>query len=67
MAFLPGSGVRLTKMALVTEKEGKLWLVDTATGQGQAVAGAPAVHFAGRAGLATSSSTPISPATAASI
>jgi len=24
MAFLPGSGVRLTRMALVTEKEGKL-------------------------------------------
>ena len=33
MDFLPGSGVRLTKMALLTEKEGRLWLVDTATGQ----------------------------------
>ena len=33
MAFLPGSGVPLTKLALVTEKEGNLWLVDTATGK----------------------------------
>ena len=51
MAFLPGSGVRLTKMALVTEKDGKLWLVDTATGKRQAVAGVPAVHVAGQGGL----------------
>jgi glucose/arabinose dehydrogenase len=51
MAFLPGSGVRLTKMALVTEKEGKLWLVDTATGKRQAIAGVPAVHVAGQGGL----------------
>src|SRR5687767_14301952 len=29
MAFLPGRGVRLTNMALLTEKEGNLWLVDT--------------------------------------
>jgi len=51
MAFLPGSGVRLTSLALLTEKEGKLWLVDTATGKRQAVAGVPAVHVAGQGGL----------------
>ena len=51
MAFLPGSGVPLTKMALVTEKEGKLWLVDTVTGRRQPVAGVPAVHVAGQGGL----------------
>jgi len=51
MAFLPGSGVALTKMALLTEKEGKLWLVDTATGKRRAVAGVPAVHVAGQGGL----------------
>ena len=51
MAFLPGSGVRLTKLALLTEKEGKLWLVDTATGKRQPVAGVPAAHVAGQGGL----------------
>jgi glucose/arabinose dehydrogenase len=51
MAFLPGSGVPLTGMALVTEREGKLWLVDTATGKRQAVSGAPAVNPAGQGGL----------------
>jgi len=51
MAFLPGSGVRLTKMALLTEKEGKLWLVDTASGKRQPVAGVPEVHVAGQGGL----------------
>ena len=51
MAFLPGSGVPLTTLALVTEKEGKLWLVDTATGKRQPVSGVPAVHVAGQGGL----------------
>ena len=51
MDFLPGSGVPLTKMALLTEKEGTLWLVDTATGAKQKVAGVPAVHVAGQGGL----------------
>ncbi|HEV2044782.1 MAG TPA: PQQ-dependent sugar dehydrogenase, partial [Sphingomicrobium sp.] len=51
MDFLPGSGVALTKMALVSELEGKLWLVDTATGQRQAVAGVPAASVAGQGGL----------------
>ena len=51
MAFLPGSGVKLTNMALVTEKEGRLWLLDTATGKRQAVAGVPTLHVAGQGGL----------------
>jgi len=51
MAFLPGSGVKLTGMALLTEREGKLWLVDTATGKRRAVAGVPRVHVAGQGGL----------------
>ena len=51
MAFLPGSGVPLTGMALLTEREGRLWLVDTATGAKQAVSGVPAVHDEGQGGL----------------
>ena len=51
MDFLPGSGVRTTAMALVSEKGGKLWLVDTATGKKQAVAGVPLVKLAGQGGL----------------
>ena len=50
--FLPGSGVRMTNMALVTEKAGKLWLVDASNGQKQEVAGVPAVHVEGQGGLA---------------
>ena len=49
--FLPGSGVKLTNMALVSEREGKLWLVDTATGKREAVSGVPAVNVAGQGGL----------------
>ena len=52
MDFLPGSGVRLTNMALVTEKAGKLWLVDVATGKKQEVSGVPAIHQEGQGGLA---------------
>ena len=51
MDFLPGSGVPLTGMALLTEKEGTLWLVDTATGAKQKVEGVPAAHVAGQGGL----------------
>jgi glucose/arabinose dehydrogenase len=51
MTFLPGSGVPLTKMALISEKEGKLWLVDVASGQRQEVTGVPAVRVAGQGGL----------------
>ena len=51
MDFLPGSGRRLTNMALVTEREGNLWLVDVNSGQRQQVSGVPDVHVAGQGGL----------------
>ena len=51
MAFLPGSGLPLTSMALLTEKEGKLWLVDVTNGKRTAVAGVPEVVDAGQGGL----------------
>jgi glucose/arabinose dehydrogenase len=51
MSFLPGSGVPLTNSALVTEKAGRLWLVDVATGRKTAVAGAPTVVAEGQGGL----------------
>ena len=51
MTFLPGSGVPVTNMALVTEKTGELWLVDVASGQRQQVSGVPAVKVAGQGGL----------------
>ena len=51
MAFLPGSGVPLTNMALLTEKEGKLWLVDVTNGRRTAVSGVPKVVDAGQGGL----------------
>jgi glucose/arabinose dehydrogenase len=51
MAFLPGSGLPLTNMALVTEKSGKLWLLNVATGQRQEVAGVPPVHVDDHGGL----------------
>src|SRR5438067_3601029 len=51
MAFLPGSGVRTTNMALVTEKPGHIWLVNVATGQKQPVSGAPRVVVSSQGGL----------------
>jgi glucose/arabinose dehydrogenase len=51
MDFLPGSGVRLTNAALVTEKEGNLWLVNASTGARQAVGGVPRAKVAGQGGL----------------
>ena len=51
MAFLPGSGVPTTNMALLTEKEGKLWLVNVNDGSRTAVSGAPSVVVAGQGGL----------------
>ena len=51
MAFLPGSGLPTTSAALVTEKSGKLWLINTTTGQKQEVSGVPAVKDAGQGGL----------------
>lgn len=52
MDFLPGSGLRMTNSALVTEKRGRLWLIDVANGHGQEVAGVPHPHVEGQGGLA---------------
>ena len=52
MDFLPGSGVRMTNAALVTEKAGKLWLVNVQTGARQEVSGVPQVAVIGQGGLA---------------
>ena len=46
MAFLPGGNV-----AIVTEKPGRIWLVDAASGPKQPVAGAPRVVYEGQGGL----------------
>src|SRR5215213_6933394 len=51
LAFLPGSGVPMTNLALVTEKAGKLWLVDVTNGRKQEVGGVPTVKVAGQGGL----------------
>ena len=51
MDFLPGSGVPLTSAALLTEKEGRLWLVNTSDGTRQEVSGVPQVQVAGQGGL----------------
>lgn len=51
MDFLPGSGPPLTDRALVTEKSGRLWLVDVAGGQRRQVGGVPTVEVAGQGGL----------------
>ena len=51
MDFLPGSGVPLTNMALVTEKSGSLWLVDVSSGRKQSVSGVPTVVAEGQGGL----------------
>jgi glucose/arabinose dehydrogenase len=46
MDFLPGSTT-----AIVTEKPGRIWLVDTASGRKQTVAGAPRVVDSSQGGL----------------
>lgn len=51
MTFLPGSGVPVTDTALVTEKSGKLLLVDTKTGKSTPVSGVPSVAYGGQGGL----------------
>jgi glucose/arabinose dehydrogenase len=50
MDFLPGSGVRMTGTALITEKTGKLWLIDVGTGKKIAVAGVPRVIVSSQGG-----------------
>ena len=66
MDFLPGSGVSLTRHALVSEKEGKLWLVDTATGSRRSP-GFLRPMSRGKAGLAMSWSIRALPAISGSI
>lgn len=51
MDFLSGSGVPRTTTALVTEKSGRLWLIDVTTGRKQLVSGAPEVVAEGQGGL----------------
>jgi glucose/arabinose dehydrogenase len=51
MDFLPGSGLPMTNRALVSEREGKLWLIDVATGARQPVGGIPNPVVAGQGGL----------------
>lgn len=51
MTFLPGSGVPVMDIALVTEKRGRLLLVDTKTGKTTPVKGAPSVAYGGQGGL----------------
>jgi glucose/arabinose dehydrogenase len=46
MSFLPGSNI-----AIVTEKAGRMWLVDVASGRKQAVAGAPQAVVSSQGGL----------------
>lgn len=46
MAFLPGSS-----MALVTEKPGRIWLVDVGSGRKTEVTGAPTIAAGGQGGL----------------
>lgn len=46
MAFLPG-----TANALISEKDGRLWVVDTASGRKTAVSGVPKALVAGQGGL----------------
>ncbi|HEX3424030.1 MAG TPA: PQQ-dependent sugar dehydrogenase [Sphingomicrobium sp.] len=46
LTFLPG-----TNVAIVTEKPGRLWLVDVTNGQKQPVSGAPAVVYHDQGGL----------------
>ena len=51
LAFLPGSGVALTNVALVTEKPGRLWLIDVGTGKKAQVADVPRVVVSSQGGL----------------
>lgn len=51
MAFLTGSGRPLLDVALVTEKDGRLWLVDSKGGRKWPVSGVPRVRVEGQGGL----------------
>lgn len=51
MDFLRGSGLPLLHSALLTERDGRLWIVNVDTGEKRPVAGVPQVHVAGQGGL----------------
>ena len=51
MTFLPGSGVSLTNGALISERGGRLWIVNANNGSKQEVAGVPRVAVGGQGGL----------------
>jgi len=51
MAIVPGTTFEAATTALVTERNGKLWLVNLKTGKRQAVSGVPAVYVDGQGGL----------------
>ncbi len=51
MDFLPGSGVPMTNLALVTEKPGRIWLIDVVSGRKRPVAGVPRVVLSSQGGL----------------
>jgi glucose/arabinose dehydrogenase len=51
MAFLPGPAGQPSDQALVTEKEGRLWLVDVVKGASMPVAGVPEVKVFEQGGL----------------
>ena len=51
MDFLPGSGVAMTNSALVTEKPGRLWVIDVGTGRKVEVLGVPRVALSSQGGL----------------
>lgn len=51
MTFLPGSGVSLTGMLLVSEKKGRLRLVDSKSGTSVPIDGVPQPAYGGQGGL----------------
>jgi glucose/arabinose dehydrogenase len=51
MTFLPAVDKRVSNLALVTEREGKLWLVDVVAGTTKPVGGAPEVKVLEQGGL----------------
>ncbi|MEO5774163.1 MAG: PQQ-dependent sugar dehydrogenase [Sphingomicrobium sp.] len=51
MDFMPGRNGRPSNIALVTERDGRLWMLDVATGKKTKVSGIPAVKVGGQGGL----------------
>lgn len=51
MTFLPGSGVEMTTMMLVSEKKGRIQLVETKSGKMVPVSGVPQPAYGGQGGF----------------